>query len=450
VLSEAAPLPRSSAMLYASGAAGAQVMLQTLTVWLVYFYVSSDDGRLAPLVLVGIATTIGRFSDAITDPLIGYWSDVTRSRWGRRAPFIVLGAPFMAAAFILVWTPPMAGEHWLNGIWLAVVLQFYFLMVTIVAAPFTGIYPELAVSDEDRVLVSAWQLVFGLIGAGFALIATPLLIDWIGFAGTGVVVAILGTLPRYLGLWGARGRLHYQPEAPASFREFRANAMFAFRVTITNRNFLYLLGSLLCFQAGVLMLTQGVPFFVVEVLGLARAMQSVVLASFFVASLVMVPVVVWSTRRYAKRTVYAICLLGASALLPLLGLIGLLDFMPPLMQAVVLIGLIGLPASGILILPDAMLADVVDEDALSTQSRREAMYFSSRATLEKTGQALASGLFIVLLGVFGATAENPLGIRLIGPAAAICTLLGLWLLLRGYRSPARETERLLKAAPPVV
>jgi glycoside/pentoside/hexuronide:cation symporter, GPH family len=268
-------------------------------------------------------------------------------------------------------------------VWLALALQVYFLFVTIVGAPFTGIYPEIAVTDRDRVLVSAWQLVFGLLGAGFALIATGPLIDAVGYVRTAAIVAVLGAAARYVGLLGARGRLTYRPAATTSFREFRSNALYAFRLTMTNRNFLFLIGSLLAFHAGLLMVTQAVPFYVVELLGLSRAWQAPVTAAFFVSALLAVPVIVWSTRRYTKRRVYAVCLLAATALLPLLGVTGMLPVLPGLVQALVIIGLIGLPLSGIFILPDAMLADVVDEDAGATQFRREAMYFSSRAPLSR-------------------------------------------------------------------
>lgn len=426
-------LPRSRAILYAAGSAGSQVMLQTITVWLVFFYVSAGDYALAPILLVGIATTVGRLGDALTDPLIGYWSDVTRSRWGRRAPFILLGAPPMAIAFVLLWTPPVDATHWLNGVWLALILQIYFLFVTIVGAPYGGIYAELAVTTEDRVLVSSWQHVFGLCGAGVALLASGLLIDVVGYAWTGLIVAVLGVVPRLLGLWGARGRLTYVPDVVPSFAEFRRNAVYAARLTFTNRLFLYLMGSLLCFHAALLMTTQVLPFYVVSLLGLGERFVIVVTTSFFFASLFAIPLVIWSAKRFDKARIYAACLLVGAAILPLLSVVDLFGGIPPIAQAMVVMGLVGIPMSGVFIMPDALLADVVDEDSARTHFRREAMYFSSRSTLEKFGQAIASGLFAVLIGVFGATAEEPLGIRLVGPVAALCLLLGWWLLRRGYQ-----------------
>lgn len=431
----ATPLPRANRLLYASGSFGSQLLVQTLTVWVFYFYVAEgadDRDVLAPELLVGLAMTLGRLLDAITDPVMGYLSDITRSRWGRRYPFIILGAPFMCLMFILLWLPPVDGNHWGNALWLGVVVQLYFVGVTVVGAPYTGIFPELAVTKEDRVSISAWQLVFGLMGAGVALIATGPMIDAVGFVGMAVFAAIAGTLPRFIGLLGVRGRLTYQP--PVTHRSEFAGAIFsALRAMALNRNFLALVGSLVCFSAGLLMVTQAVPFFVSEIVGRSASWTAPVTAAFFVSSLVVVPLVVAATRRHDKRRVYMWCLAGASLLLPLLYCAGFIPGVPELLQVIVIIALVGLPLSGIFILPDALLADVVDDHSARTDTRREAMYFSSRATLEKFGQALATGIFAVLLAGFGRTAEDPMGIRLMGPAAGFLTFLGFLLFTYGYR-----------------
>jgi glycoside/pentoside/hexuronide:cation symporter, GPH family len=386
-------LPRSAQVLYATGAFGAQVMLQSMTVWLFFVYAAERaDGAppLAPIAAVGLALTLGRFLDAIHDPIIGYLSDITRSRWGRRVPFVVVGSPIMALAFVLMWLPPVDGTSWWNALWLAGTLQFYFLMVTVVGAPFTGIYPEIAVRLEDRVGISSWQLVFGALGAAIGIVATGPMVEFMGFPMMATVIAVLGASTRYIGLLGARGRLHYQPTERLRDGGVRL-VLLRLRQTLTNRNFVYLVGSLLCFEAGLLMVTQAIPYYVVELLGLRPAMQAPMTAAIFVTAIVAIPLTIRFTRRRGARQVYAWCLVGATATLPMLGLIGLSDGTTGLVHAMVIIGLIGIPLSGIFILPDALLAQVVDEDAASTESRREAMYFSSRATLEKLGQGLRRG-----------------------------------------------------------
>ena len=59
-----------------------------------------------PVALVGVALGLGRFIEIFDDPIIGWWSDRTRSRWTRRIPFLLLGTPLMALGFWLIWNPP--------------------------------------------------------------------------------------------------------------------------------------------------------------------------------------------------------------------------------------------------------------------------------------------------------------------------------------------------------
>ncbi len=435
-------VPLSSRLLYASGSFGSHLLFQVIALWIFYFYAAEgaeDRDPLAPVLLVGAAMTVGRIIDAITDPIIGYWSDITRSRWGRRFPFIILGAPYMAAMFMLLWFPPVDGTHWANALWLGVVIQLYFVGVTIVGAPYTGIFPELAITKEDRVSIAAWQILFGLAGAGVALIATGPIVEFIGFPGMALFAAIAGTLPRYIGLLGARGRLVYEPPPPVR-GEFWSSLLGALRIMVTNRSFLVLVGSFVCFSAGQLMLVQAVPFFVTEIVGRSEAWQAPVTAAFFVSALAMVPLIVQLTRRRDKRQVYSWCLLLSALALPALFFAGFIPGIPPLVQIIIIIAVVGLPLSGVFLLPDALLADVVDDDSLKTDARREAMYYSGRATLEKFGQTVATGLFAILFAVFGQTAAEPLGIRLIGPVAGLLVFAGWLAFWYGYRIREAELE----------
>ena len=96
--------------------------------------------------------------------------------------------------------------------------------------------------------------------------------------------------------------------------------------------------------------------------------------------------------------------------------------------------------------PNALIADITDYDALRTGMRREATYYATQATLEKTASALAP-LLLTLLLVLGSTTANPIGIRLVGPVAGVATLLG-YLVFRGYWLPDTVTEETVRAAGP--
>ena len=96
--------------LYGGGALGASVLLQTILLWLVYFYAppAGQGVALLPPTLVGFALAAGRVVNALSNPPVAYWSDRSRSRWGRRRPFITIGAPGLALCFALLWFPPRA------------------------------------------------------------------------------------------------------------------------------------------------------------------------------------------------------------------------------------------------------------------------------------------------------------------------------------------------------
>ena len=77
-------------------------------------------------VLAGFLIFAGRFIDAFTDPLIGWWSDRTRSRWGRRIPFILFSTPFYALFAGLIWFLPVAGSSWWNALYFVLMLELFF------------------------------------------------------------------------------------------------------------------------------------------------------------------------------------------------------------------------------------------------------------------------------------------------------------------------------------
>jgi len=94
--------------------------------------------------------------------------------------------------------------------------------------------------------------------------------------------------------------------------------------------------------------------------------------------------------------------------------------------------------------PNAIMADIIDYDAVRTGMRREAIYYGSQATIEKWAGSLFAPILAGLL-LLGETADDPLGIRLVGPAAGVAAFCG-YILFRRYRLPDEVTEESLRAA----
>jgi GPH family glycoside/pentoside/hexuronide:cation symporter len=429
-------------LLYSSGSFGANITFQALAAWLIYFYAPPDDADNAPLVaiaVVGAILVVSRVIEALDDPLIGFWSDVTHSRWGRRLPFIVAGTPVLALSFFLLWTPPVDGESGWNALYLFVVIEVFFFANTIVGGPYEALLPEIASSSQERVSISAWKVLFGALGAGVVFLLAGPLIDVWGFAGMGLVLAMLVFITRLLPVFGVRG--HVRRETEASSFTFAQ----AVRETFANGQFLAFIPAFVLFTAAQVMLTQWLPFYADVVLGDTTihlpfgveltetgAKVAFLTALFFVPLLAAVPLVSWYAARTSKRQAYGASMLACGLLLPLLFFSGFLPGVPKLAQALLLL-ILGIPLTGLFVFPNALLADIIDFDEQRTGERREAIYYGVQATLQKAGLGLAAGLFALILAVFGKSAEAPLGIRLIGPVAGICALGGYAAFARGYR-----------------
>jgi GPH family glycoside/pentoside/hexuronide:cation symporter len=127
---------------------------------------------------------------------------------------------------------------------------------------------------------------------------------------------------------------------------------------------------------------------------------------------------------------------------------GLVPGIDPLLQSVIFVAFAGIPMAGVFTFPNALLADIIDYDAVLTGSRREALYYGVQNVLEKWTGSLMFPIFGALL-LLGETVDNPLGIRLAGPVAGAAALTGVWF-FRAYRLPDNvtpESVRHLTEAP---
>ena len=120
--------------------------------------------------LVGLATAISLVIDAVADPMLGSWSDATRSRWGRRIPFMAIGAPLVALGLGLVFGPPAglatpALFAWLLG--MSLLMRF---AVSVFNVPFIALGAEMSEDYAERSSVVAYRTIFSIVGPLAALV----------------------------------------------------------------------------------------------------------------------------------------------------------------------------------------------------------------------------------------------------------------------------------------
>jgi len=444
---------------FAVGGAGENIAFQAATAWIFFFWSGQGDPEkaLVPIGLLGILIGVGRFIEAFDDPIIGHLSDNTKSRWGRRFPYIFFGAPFLAISFFLLWTP-IHTTTLFNAAYFFIALQFFFLTYTLVSAPYEGILPELAKTSPDRVSASAWRVLFGVIGAAIGLVGSSILIQNFGFKAMGIVLGLATLVSFWVSILGIKNRLlsfrhsgnpaqRGHPESPILVRDSGQARMTIYQSllsTLKNKQFLIFSLALVLFSMGFNLLNALLPFFVKFIIKQPEGMVAVFSGLVLVSMLIVLPLQTHLSKKFGKKKIYSYSMLALSLIFPLLFLVGIIPVASAFWQTVIVTVLIGLALSGQFIFPNAILADVIDFDRTKTHQRREAIYYGMQNTLQKFSFAIASIIFGATLSIFGATADNPLGIRLIGPIAGIATFLGFVVFVKWYKLPDQIKNAKLK------
>jgi Na+/melibiose symporter-like transporter len=263
---------------------------------------------------------------------------------------------------------------------------------------------------------------------------------------------------RYVALAGAwrHVRLDVEP--------VQINPVAALRSTFRNDQFLYFLPTFVLFNMAISLMTATLPFWAgavllgglpaniatvetghqatVSLLGLEMGVGEGVIVGLMTAGAIVVvllslPLAFRLAMRRGKAWVYSAAMLLGAVYLPWIAFMGFVPGVDKLVQGLLFAAAMGLPMAAVFTFPNAITADIIDYDELRTGHRREAIYYGTQATLEKIASSLFP-LILALLLMLGGTADNPLGIRLVGPVAGFSALVG-FLAFRGYRLPDTVT-----------
>jgi GPH family glycoside/pentoside/hexuronide:cation symporter len=321
--------------------------------------------------------------------------------------------------------PPANAGTALTAAYLFIVLELYYVFATLSGGPYEALFPELARTSGDRVTIVSLRFYFGaagfLVGAGLS----GVIIDAFGFKAMALVMAVIALAARYAGMFGVWRRAKRTDVEPAEIPLREALA-----ATFSNTQFLIFLPTFVLFQIGFQLLLGVLPFLVDAVLG-ARAALSVF--DLRVSWKAILPVVAFASalaaaapfaalaRRRTKREAYSAAMLGAGLLFPILALAGFFPGIPEELQLIAAVAVMSAPAAGVYLFPAALTADIADYDTLRTGLRREGMYFGAQNFVEKTSTAVTPLLLASMLAL-GNSADDPLGIRLVGPVAGVLIL----------------------------
>ncbi len=422
-------LPLATKLLFSAPSFAGAAMVIPIAVHMTKFY---SDTVLVPLGVLGMAIAFARAFDAITDPLVGWLSDRTHTRFGRRRPWIFLGGPLCGIAFYFLFSPPAGLDPGGGGAWFIACYLLYFLFHTVYLVPYLALGAELSLEYHDRTSLFAIREAFVVAGTLFAAVLPGLFTARMGEREAfSLFAAIFGAL---VGILYAGLAVQVRER-----REFSLRADNPFvpglRRSLRNRPFRLLLGIALFNGIPGTLTGTLLPFFnqyVVQPEDTAWWLTAT-LGAYFGSAFLFIPVWMTLTRRLGKRkAMMAAQILAASVSLLILG-IGPGDNAPLL----VLLLLSGSTFGALSFIIPAMKADVIDHDELHTGRRREAQYTALWSILPKFVNIPAAAIPIALLATLGYVPNQPqtetvvTALRwMFGLTPAVCFLVGLWMTWR--------------------
>jgi GPH family glycoside/pentoside/hexuronide:cation symporter len=450
-------------VLFAIGTPGWQITASVVVSIGIYFYLPPEGAGLPTLVseeiflgvltAYGLARLIGGVVDSLADPFVGHYSDRSRSRFGRRRIFLIVGIVPMTAIPGLIFFPPGEPGSFSVFFYLTVMLALYYIFFTIYVAPYLALIPEIAKTESDRVDLSRLRAAIGgpmIMAFGVLWLAGVDVLKDQGMDATTAIQTVVVIACIFSFVCSICPILAVDESTFSSTRS-SMNMREALSRTLSNRPFVTYLLAQIVFILGITMSGPAVPYFARVILGrdegFAALLSLVMLPGIILGFVLIQPIV---DRIGTKQTLVATIFLLGVPMIPY----GFLTPSSPgepgdLFNLVVVVGLSivkGFPIAGIMILPTVILGQLIDLDTARTGANRAAMYYGVQGLLTKWVYAAAAAILSYLLSAYGRSAEEPLGVLLIGPVAGTFCVIAAFLYTLYPESTVRAEASRLAAA----
>ena len=393
-LSVSLPLAtQSSALAYGMGSFGLESLYSVFSGYYMFYYI--DQLGLA-VALAAIINVIYAVWDASDDPLVGFLSDNTRTRWGRRRPWLLTALPFYVGMLVLVYAVP---KPFLQGkmlFWYAAVVFLLFeAAYTVMSLNYKALFPELFQGLRERARASSTYGGLSMFG------------ELVGFTVPPFIYARFGFVPMAIGFAGIAGITLFlgvlrNTEDPKAMNVPPLGLKDAFGDVLKDRPFVsfIVVVTFLMFSIGTY--TLAIPFWIKYTLAVSPAATSIIFAMAFSVAILSAPIWGRLVRILGLKRSW-LWSVGLGAASPII-----MGLASNLVVGAIGAAFVGLSMGGVNVCRVIIMANFVDRNLERTGHRREGVYFSLLrviGTLSKIPQALA----LVLLGLlFGyVSGENP-------------------------------------------
>ena len=436
-------LSRLTKIIYGSGDIGFSLTTTIVAAYFLFFLTNVVGIRPA---VAGIAILIGRSWDYINDPIIGHISDRTRSRWGRRRPFLLFGALPFALAFTMMWFKPPWDNMIALTAYYAVAYVIFDTAATFVYMPYYALTPELTEDYDERTSLTSYRMFYSIFGSLLAF-TIPLMIVGSFSPGNASKVLLMGAifgcisaLPLLLVFATTREKREFVEQVQPTFKD-------SLKAALKNKPFVFGAVIYLITWVSFDILQTVLLFFIKFVMG-READSDLIMATIFIVAIFALPFWEWTSRKLNKRLAYAA---GIAFWAVVQVVLINLNASSPLVLILFLCGLAGIGVGAAHVLPWSIIPDAIEWDEYQTGERHEGMFYSLVTLMQKIASSIAIPLTAVLLDLthyVPNSATQPasalLGIRiLVGPIPALLLIIGIIFALK-YPLSREEFTRVVK------
>lgn len=415
---------------------------------LVYFYMPPETGQeLFPqfiytgavfgvLTLLGVLNFGSRIFDAITDPLIAFWSDKSNYRFGKRKSLLLIAAlPFALFSFFVFF--PISESTNINGIWLGVSLFALYLFMTMYTVPYNALISELGHHPDDRLRISTaisltWAM--GFVIGNLAYTLPSLFVSNFGYSEMEGFQIVIGCFALFSFICMLFPVFFLDEKRYAVQGGNDTNWRVSLGMVMRDKNFriFYLADTIFWFSLNIIQI--GIAYYVTLIFKMDKSNATLFMMIAFFASLALYYPIGLLSKRFGKKKVILSSMICFAITFFMLFAV---DYMPNMSSLMFyLLALCAAFPLGVMgILPNALIADIIHDSDSAKDNSLAGMYYAIRNMMTKFGVSFANLVFPSLL-LLGNSLDNPFGVKLSAIVAMITCLLG-WLVLKQFKEPKK-------------